>query len=340
MFRKKDNNTTLYLYHFQRRLYDTVTKEILLSVTKEKDLQKRTTLPFSTLSPHYHTLKDQNFLKGLQNLLKNRKRITKSRSPSPIFIPSPGVGGTFAVIPTAPLPPPNVEPLPPLTDLSPFAPPFTPTPLDPPSLEPPRIATPPLPLAPWGSHRREYSSMEQYQPLVPMRETPSPVTSPSQHPLIVSMTPSRTTPLLPKHPLTQELPASQPTPLEWVETQYVPFTGKQRTSPQHVTMPPKRLRSEPETPRSMSPEEQTTPPDSPKSSAMSIPSSFGLGDLYRTPVQTIVELEDEVMEEGEITDPDLSMEKEQITDTKESTPDSMDIGIPCVPSDWLQPSPP
>jgi len=73
---------------------------------------------------------------------------------------------------------------------------------------------------------------------------------------------------------------------------------------------------------------------------MSIPSSFGLGDLYRTPVQTIVELEDEVMEEGEITDPDLSMEKEQITDTKESTPDSMDIGIPCVPSDWLQPSPP
>jgi len=46
------------------------------------------------------------------------------------------------------------------------------------------------------------------------------------------------------------------------------------------------------------------------------------------------------MEEGEITDPDLSMEKEQITDTKESTLDSMDIGIPRVPSDWLQPSPP
>jgi len=65
MFRKKDSNTTLYLYHFHRRLYDMVTKEILLIVTKERDLQKKTTLPFSTLSPHYHTLKDQTFLKGL-----------------------------------------------------------------------------------------------------------------------------------------------------------------------------------------------------------------------------------------------------------------------------------
>jgi len=65
MFRKKDSNTTLYLYHFHHRLYDTITKEILLSITKEKDLQKRTTLPFGTLSPYYHILKDQTFLEGL-----------------------------------------------------------------------------------------------------------------------------------------------------------------------------------------------------------------------------------------------------------------------------------
>jgi len=48
----------------------------------------------------------------------------------------------------------------------------------------------------------------------------------------------------------------------------------------------------------MSPEEQPTPPGSPKSSAMPTPSNFGLGDLYQTPVQTIIELEDEVMAEG------------------------------------------
>jgi len=90
----------------------------------------------------------------------------------------------------------------------------------------------------------------------------------------------------------------------------------------------------------MSPEEQPTPPDSPKSSAMTTPSNFGLDDLYRTPVQTIVELEDEVMEEGEVTDSNSSVEEGQITDTRQSTPDSMDVGIPHVPSDWLQPSSP
>jgi len=89
----------------------------------------------------------------------------------------------------------------------------------------------------------------------------------------------------------------------------------------------------------MSPEEQPTPPDSPKSLAMTTPSSFGLDDLYRTPVQTIVELEDEVMEEGETTDSD-SMEEGQVADTRQSTSDSMDIGIPRVPSDWLQPDSP
>jgi len=81
---------------------------------------------------------------------------------------------------------------------------------------------------------------------------------------------------------------------------------------------------------------------SPRSSATSTPSSgFGLGELYQTPVQTIIELEDEAMEEGEGTDLDSSMEEGQaFEDTRQSTPDSMDIGIPRVPSDWLQPPSP
>jgi len=90
----------------------------------------------------------------------------------------------------------------------------------------------------------------------------------------------------------------------------------------------------------MSPEEQPTPPDSPKSTALSIPSSFGLVDLFRSPVQTIVEDENELMEEGKTSNSDLSMEEGQITDTRQSTPNSMDIGIPRVPSNWLQPSSP
>jgi len=78
----------------------------------------------------------------------------------------------------------------------------------------------------------------------------------------------------------------------------------------------------------------------PRSSITSTPSSFRLGELYRTPVQTIIKLEDKSMEEGETSD--LSMEEGQITDTRQSTlaPDSMDIGIPHVPSDWLQPMSP
>ena len=251
-----------------------------------------------------------------------------------------------------------------------------------------------------------------------------PQTAPSsEFPLIVSMTPSHTTPLLPKHPRTKELPAHEPTPPEWKETGYTPFTGKRKElspevepqppitpppcrplrpapirtvplfekhkefvceegpswkesqpspstgkrqeSPQHVTMPLKHQQSNPPTEQSMSPEEQPTPPDSPKdtvapipspsrpiamlkcspsmtpgSSIMSTPSSFGLGELYRTPVQTIIELKDETMEEGETTDSDSSMEEGQITDTRQSTPDSMDIGIPPVPADWLWPSSP
>jgi len=123
MFRKKDSNTTLYLYHFHRHLYDMVTKEILLIVTKEKDLWKRTTLPFSTLSPHYQVLKDQTFLEGLRTLLKGRKRTMRSKSPSPVFIPSPspsgGTGGPITVaIPEPPssapvtVPPPHIGPIP------------------------------------------------------------------------------------------------------------------------------------------------------------------------------------------------------------------------------------
>jgi len=79
---------------------------------------------------------------------------------------------------------------------------------------------------------------------------------------------------------------------------------------------------------------------SPTPSTLSTSSSFGLGDLYRTPVQTIIELEDEQMEEGEITDSDSLMEEGRIADTKQSTPDNVDVGIPRVPSDWLQPDSP
>jgi len=57
---------------------------------------------------------------------------------------------------------------------------------------------------------------------------------------------------------------------------------------------------------------------------MATPSSFGLGGLYQTPVQTIVELEEE----------DKIMEKGQ------NTPDSVDVGIPQTPSDWLPPDSP
>jgi len=71
--------------------------------------------------------------------------------------------------------------------------------------------------------------------------------------------------------------------------------------------------------------------------AVSTPSSFGFTGLYGTPVQTITEINKE-MEEGETSD--SSMEEGQIMDTRQSTLDSMDIGIPHVPSDWLQPSSP
>ena len=131
-------------------------------------------------------------------------------------------------------------------------------------------------------------------------------------------------------------------------------------------MPLKRERSDPQLERSMSPEEQPTPPDSPEQiptppyypeesspsrpvamlkrspipSTLSTPSNFGLDDLYQTPVQIIVELEEEAMEEGEMFNPDSPIEEGQITETKQSTSDSMNIGITCVPSDWLQPDSP
>jgi len=161
----------------------------------------------------------------------------------------------------------------------------------------------------------------------------------------------------------------------WKESQPLPSTGKQQESPRHVAMPLKCEQSKPEAPQSMSPEEQPTPPDSPEcvptppypsttitaspsrptimmspgrlpsqnspvTLTLSTPSSFRLADLYRTPVQTIVEVEDKFMEEGETSNSDASMEEGQIADTRQSTPDSMGIGIPCVPSDWLQPSSP
>jgi len=161
-------------------------------------------------------------------------------------------------------------------------------------------------------------------------EPSPPVASSSQLPLIVSMTPSRTTPLLPKHPLTEEEPlVNKPTPPEWKRVQALPVTGKQKEfapeveplpptppphrppqpapirttplfkkheefnreggplwkksqpspstgkrqeSPRHVAMPLKRERSDPEEQQSMSPEEQPTPPDSPKTTSAQLPS--------------------------------------------------------------------
>jgi len=246
MFRKKDSNTTLYLYHFHRRLYNMVTKKILLVITKEKDLQKRTTLPFSTLSPYYQLLKDQKFLEGLQTLLKECKRIMRSKSPSPVFIPSPGPsGGTegpiTVAIPEPPssapitAPPPHVRPIPvirqyihpsssllkediPLPPVVPRVPsppladpsPFIQTLIHSPPVEPPRVTSPPLPLVPWGSHRRQYSSIEQYGPPVPMSKTPNPVNISLPQSLTPSPPTRRATPVIPapwnRSPTPEEIP--------------------------------------------------------------------------------------------------------------------------------------
>jgi len=87
----------------------------------------------------------------------------------------------------------------------------------------------------------------------------------------------------------------------------------------------------------MSPKEHPTPPESPKATAISTPSSFGFTGLYGTPIQTVSEVDKE-MEEGKTSD--SSMEEGEIADTRQSTLDSMEIGIPHVPSDWMQPSSP
>jgi len=63
-----------------------------------------------------------------------------------------------------------------------------------------------------------------------------------------------------------------------------------------------------------------------KATAISTPSSFRFIGLYATPTQTITEVDKE-MEEGERTSSEQSF-------------DSMDFGIPCIPSNWLQPSSP
>jgi len=150
-----------------------VTKEILLAIGKEKNLQKRTTLPFGTLSPHYPTLKDQIFLKGLEVLLRSRKRTMRSKSPSPVFIPGPGpsggAGGSITVIPEPPppsapatVPPPPVRLIP---VIRPFIHPLSSLPKEITPLPQivPRVPSPPLvnpspfvqmpthPI-PWGPH--------------------------------------------------------------------------------------------------------------------------------------------------------------------------------------------
>jgi len=74
------------------------------------------------------------------------------------------------------------------------------------------------------------------------RITPQPspqVALSSQLPLIVSMTPSHITPLLPKHPLTEdEPPVNRPTPPEWKRVQTLPITGKRKElSPEMESSP-------------------------------------------------------------------------------------------------------
>jgi len=73
-----------------------------------------------------------------------------------------------------------------------------------------------------------------------------PVPFSSQLPLIVSMTPSRTTPSLPKNPLTEsELSTNKPTPPEWERVQPLPVTGKQKElSPKTEPSPPKASSSQ------------------------------------------------------------------------------------------------
>jgi len=135
------------------------------------------------------------------SFLSDCRRTMRSRSPSPIFIPDPspsgGTGGSAITIPEVPSSAPAVKPpspvgpipvirefihpssslpkeviplppivpripSPPLVDPSPFVPiPILPSP---PPVESPCIPTPLLPLVPWGMHRRQYSSMEQYEP--------------------------------------------------------------------------------------------------------------------------------------------------------------------------------
>src|SRR4029077_9109268 len=103
--------------------------------------------------------------------------------------------------------------------------------------------------------------------------------------------PTRITPLLPKHPLTEEEPEyNKPTPPEWDNWSYTPFTGKRKESPRHVAMPLKRERSEPNTGRPLSPIELPTPPGSPPPSQTNTPSDWGLGKLYPSPKEDDTEM--------------------------------------------------
>ena len=67
-----------------------------------------------------------------------------------------------------------------------------------------------------------------------------PVGSLSDLPLIVLMTPSHTTPLLPKNPLTEDEPlTNKPTPPEWKRVQTLPIMGKRKElSPELEPSPP------------------------------------------------------------------------------------------------------
>jgi len=140
------------------------------------------------------------------------------------------------------------------------------------------------------------------------------------------VSPIQITPL-PKYLLTEDEPlVNKEGPPSWAGSQPSPLMGKRQESPQHVTMPFKCERSDPVMEQSISSKEHPTPPNSPKAMAVLIPSSFGFTGLYATPTQTITEVDKE-MEEGERT-------------SSEQLFNSIDIGIPCIPSDWLQPSSP
>ena len=134
----------------------------------------------------------------------------RNKSPTPVFIPNPGpsegIGGppTTATIPEPPVIP--RVPTPPLVDPSLFI--QIPTDVNPPIIESPQVVSPPLPLVPWGSHRRQYLSMEQYKS--PLRIIDNPIDVPLPQSLTPSPPSRKATPVIPapwnRSPTPEEIP--------------------------------------------------------------------------------------------------------------------------------------